>query len=299
MHNTADIDYPNMDVAHLKNWWSEHSRAHHPLSIKYLPECESTNAQLYRSPSLANTLLVTEIQTQGRGQFEREWQTHAGDLIFSLGLHLPSSKIPALSIRVGLALAHVLGHLGYAAQLKWPNDVILNNGKLAGILVQTAQSEHADMNWVVIGVGLNIVSRARNAPHKKNQSAFNPIGLAQVDAHWLAPKAGEREALLMQLVDQLLLHIDGEHALGGEFLASQWNAHDIWLNQAIVWIDPFGQQHHGIGQGIDASDTYQMDTPRGPVAIYSGQLRSALDFPAKRLHPQANSTSAPESPIQP
>jgi biotin-[acetyl-CoA-carboxylase] ligase BirA-like protein len=274
MHNNASTHYPPISLEHLKNWWSQNSRTHHPLAIKYIASCESTNSQLYRSPSHANTLLVTETQTQGRGQFEREWQTRAGDLIFSLGVRLHSSKIQALSIRVGLALAQVCAHFGYAAQLKWPNDVILNHGKLAGILVQSNPSNQDQMNWVVIGVGVNIAPRTDLSTAKNTSSAFMPVGLSQVDSQWLQPKAVMRETLIMHMVDEILLHIDGERTLSNEYLSTQWNLHDIWHHQPIVWIDPFGQKHHGIGLGIDENGTYQMDSHRGQVAIYSGQIRA-------------------------
>ena len=275
MHNSTSAHYPPISLECLKNWWSQNSRTHHPLAIKYMTTCESTNSQLYRSPSHATTLLVTETQTQGRGQFEREWQTRAGDLIFSLGVRLHSSKIPTLSVRVGLALAQVCAHFGYRIHLKWPNDVILNNGKLAGILVQSNPSTQDQMNWVVIGVGVNIAPRADLTVDKKTKPAFIPTSLSQADTQWLNPAQGAREALIMHIVDEILLHIDGERVLSNEYLATQWNQHDIWQHQAIVWIDPFGQKHHGTGLGIDANGTYQMSSRRGQVAIYSGQIRSA------------------------
>ena len=280
-HSDTEL-YPAISIDHLKSWWSAHSRTHHPLSIKYLSECESTNSQLYRSPSHANTLLVTEVQTQGRGQFEREWQTRSGDLIFSLGLRLPADKVPALSIRVGLAMAQVFNHFGYQAQLKWPNDVILNKGKLAGILVQISPISN-NANWVVIGVGINIASRKDIPLSKNNMAAFAPMGLAQVDLHWCSPKSGEREALLMQLVDTILLHVDSDDSLTPENMSQEWNAFDVWRGQDILWIDPFGQKHPGIGQGIDSDGTYQMLSPRGQVAIYSGQIRSAVEFTPSRI----------------
>ena len=91
------MPYAPLELARLKHWWSHHSAARSALAIKYVAECDSTNAQLYRSPSQHHTLLVAERQTHGRGQFERVWRSQAGDLIFSLGLSLPLDAIPALS----------------------------------------------------------------------------------------------------------------------------------------------------------------------------------------------------------
>ena len=162
------MPYAPLELARLKHWWSHHSVARSALAIKYVAECDSSNAQLYRSPSQHHTLLVAERQTHGRGQFERVWRSQAGDLIFSLGLSLALDAIPALSIRVGLALAQTCTQNGWPVQLKWPNDLIgqtaSHKGKLAGILVQTNPNNHSHesrstMRWVVIGVGLNIAPR--------------------------------------------------------------------------------------------------------------------------------------------
>ena len=233
------MPYAPLELTRMKDWWSHHSAARSALSIKYLSECDSTNAQLYRSPSQHHTLLVAETQIQGRGQFERVWRSQSGDLIFSLGLRLPIDKIPALSIRVGLALAQTLNAYGYHIQLKWPNDVIgdtgTHKGKLAGILVQTNPSEHSATRWVVIGVGLNVASRLHESMDDTTPSAFPPIGLAQLDSAWQIQHlpTGARETLLMRLVDAILLQIEAAHTLPDPQLTQHWNAYDVWQQQSV------------------------------------------------------------------
>ena len=278
--------YAPLELPRLKHWWSHHSTARSALSIKYVPECDSTNAQLYRSPSQHHTLLVAETQTHGRGQFERVWRSQSGDLIFSLGLRLPLDKIPALSIRVGLALAHVLSQSGCRVQLKWPNDVIGNTGthrgKLAGILVQTNPSEHSTMRWVVIGVGLNVASRQHERLNDIAPSAFPPIGLAQLDPTWLPQQtaAGARETLLMRLVDAILLHIESAHALPDPQLAQHWNPYDVWQQQTVQWTDngtiaESTDNRYGAAQGVDAWGAYRIRSHSGEIiTLNSGQMRA-------------------------
>lgn len=303
MKKTSKPVFHSIDLQTLKQWWTEHSRTEHALSIKYMVECDSTNAQLYASPHHTNTLLVAERQTQGRGQFEREWQSRQGDLIFSLGLSLNHAQLSALTVRVGLAIAQQLQALHQTVHIKWPNDIILSHthhqtqqpiqGKLAGILVQTQTqpntNPHDTNNWVVIGVGLNLASRhdlsrpmtkrSSAQPIAAHFSAYAPIGLAQTSTEWQAPPPGVREQLLMQLVDAILLHIDSSSNQTNQELCTQWNTFDLWRNQAIVWIDPFGQKHHGTGQGINPDGSYHMHSAQGSVHILSGQIRSASDFP--------------------
>lgn len=303
MKKTVTPVFHSIDIHTLKQWWTEHSRTEHALSIKYLAECDSTNVQLYASPHHTNTLLVAERQTQGRGQFEREWQSRQGDLIFSLGLRLTTTQLSALTVRVGLAIAQQLQALHHTVHLKWPNDIILSlthhqtqhtsQGKLAGILVQTQIQPNADTphpsNWVVVGVGLNLASRhdlsrpitkrSSAQPIAAHFSAYAPIGLAQTSTMWQAPPLGAREQLLMQLVDAILLNIDNSPHQTSQELCTQWNAFDLWHNRAIVWIDPFGQKHHGTGQGINPDGSYHMLSAQGSVHILSGHIRSASDFP--------------------
>ena len=291
------MPYAPLELARLKHWWSHHSAAHSALAIKYMAECDSSNAQLYRSPSQHHTLLVAERQTHGRGQFERVWRSHAGDLTFSIGLRLPLDKIPALSIRVGLALAQTCTRNGWPVQLKWPNDLIgqtdSHKGKLAGILVQTNPSEHSDMRWVVIGVGLNIASRLNDRLNDHSTStdlapsAFAPIGLAQIDPTWHARTLaiGARETLLMQLVDAIICAIESAHALPDASLAQRWNQYDLWQQYTVQWaengtVDESTAADYGTALGINAWGEYRIqpaiiDPAAAPiVTLNRGQIRA-------------------------
>lgn len=281
------MPYAPLELARLKDWWSHHSTARSALSIKYRAECDSTNAQLYRSPSQHHTLLVAETQIQGRGQFERVWRSQSGDLIFSLGLRLPIDKIPALSIRVGLALAQTLNAYGYHIQLKWPNDVIgdtgTHKGKLAGILVQTNPSEHSATRWVVIGVGLNVASRLHESMDDTTPSAFPPIGLAQLDSAWQIQHlpTGARETLLMRLVDAILLQIEAAHTLPDPQLTQHWNAYDVWQQQSVQWsengtVDTAMNLPYGAAQGINEWGAYRIRSAadNAIITLNSGQIRA-------------------------
>ncbi len=291
------MPYAPLELARLKHWWSHHSAAHSALAIKYMAECDSSNAQLYRSPSQHHTLLVAERQTHGRGQFERVWRSHAADLTFSIGLRLPLDKIPALSIRVGLALAQTCTRNGWPVQLKWPNDLIgqtdSHKGKLAGILVQTNPSEYSDMRWVVIGVGLNIASRLNDRLNDSSMStdlapsAFAPIGLAQIDPTWHAHTLaiGARETLLMQLVDAIICAIESAHALPDASLAQHWNQYDLWQQHTVQWaengtVDESTAADYGTALGINAWGEYRIqpaiiDPAAAPiVTLNRGQIRA-------------------------
>ncbi len=279
MHNVAQI--PSIQLSALQKWWSTHSQASLALHIKYTPQCDSTNVQLCHSPHQHNTLLVAEHQTHGRGQFERTWVSGTGDLMFSLGLLLPPSSVPALSLRVGLALAQVCAVHGWHVQLKWPNDVIATHpdtgqrGKLVGILVQNQTADDGEHAWVVIGVGVNIGTRL--LPNTSDASAFPPIGLAQLDETWIQPVSHQREDLIMQIVDTILVHIETASAAPDEQLARTWNGHDLWHGCRLIATEPSGHRHTGLGCGVNADGAYQVDINGETRSFYSAQLRPATE----------------------
>jgi BirA family transcriptional regulator, biotin operon repressor / biotin---[acetyl-CoA-carboxylase] ligase len=134
--------------------------------ITVVPETGSTNQdvlRLARSGAPAGLVLITQAQTAGRGRQGRSWQSEPGAaLMFSLlvrPLPVPPAAMGWLPLLAGVAVANaVRGVTGVQAGLKWPNDVLVGDGKLAGILAE--QSGGA----VVIGVGLNVLGRLDALP---------------------------------------------------------------------------------------------------------------------------------------
>lgn len=96
-----------------------------------------------------NTLLVVKQQTNGRGRFEREWKSD-NDLTFSI---LKNKKAP-YSIIAPLTVVLALKRFGYETSIKWPNDILYQHKKLAGILVEDIYQK--DWCYSVIGIGINL-----------------------------------------------------------------------------------------------------------------------------------------------
>ena len=101
---------------------------------------------------------VTNEQTEGRGRNGKAWESPANSNIYmSIGCHLDASQLnglAALSLACGVAVARLLYATGVKVNLKWPNDVLFNEKKLAGLLVETRISP--SKVYVVVGLGLNI-----------------------------------------------------------------------------------------------------------------------------------------------
>jgi len=107
------------------------------------------------------SIIIADEQTQGRGRLNRKWFTPKGSaLAFSLILRPTAPQRPHLSRPVGLAalsIAESYLKLGLAPRIKWPNDILLNGKKSAGILTETVWSGDS-VDSVVVGMGINILS---------------------------------------------------------------------------------------------------------------------------------------------
>jgi BirA family transcriptional regulator, biotin operon repressor / biotin---[acetyl-CoA-carboxylase] ligase len=114
------------------------------------------------------TLLLAERQTAGRGRSGREWTSEEGAGIWLTLIARPSDEdaLEVLSLRVGLAAAHALEPFALGnVRVKWPNDLMLDDGKLGGILIESRWREKR-AEWVAIGIGINCrapraIARAR------------------------------------------------------------------------------------------------------------------------------------------
>jgi BirA family biotin operon repressor/biotin-[acetyl-CoA-carboxylase] ligase len=134
--------------------------------VRYFDSVGSTNtAALAWAASAAKdlSLVIADEQTAGRGRLDRKWFTPKGAaLAFSLILRPRAEEKPFLTRMVGLAalaIADSLQTRGLVAQIKWPNDVLLNGRKVAGILVESVWSGE-EVDYLVIGIGINILKGA-------------------------------------------------------------------------------------------------------------------------------------------
>jgi BirA family transcriptional regulator, biotin operon repressor / biotin---[acetyl-CoA-carboxylase] ligase len=224
------------------------------VAVEVVAQTGSTNADLLaRAAGLAApVLLVAEHQTAGRGRAGRSWLSSPGhSLTFSLawkfggGLH----KLAGLPLAVGTALAETLGRLGQPVQLKWPNDVLKDGDKLAGILVETAHAGDGGV-WAVIGIGLNLAM-----PDELEER----IGRAVAAVPWLARM--DRDALLAALLDGLADALRLFDKAGFGAFAARWNLLHGWQGQPVAILD-----------GVDDAGRLLLDTETGRIAIVAGDV---------------------------
>jgi BirA family biotin operon repressor/biotin-[acetyl-CoA-carboxylase] ligase len=138
------------------------------LRVEVVEEAPSTNALVAergRSGAGEGLVVVAEHQTAGRGRLDRTWETPArSGLTFSVLLRptAPTHAWPWLPLLTGYAVAKALRAAGFEASVKWPNDVLLAERKVAGILVE--RIETADGPAAVVGIGLNVAMSSAELP---------------------------------------------------------------------------------------------------------------------------------------
>ena len=159
-------------------------------ALRQLEEIDSTNEEARRlaSTGMQGPLwIVADRQTKGRGRRGREWHSLAGNLYATLLLN-PASRIAQcaqLSFVAALAAADLVAQCAPLANvnLKWPNDVLLDGRKIAGILLETSGKDAGAPDWLAIGFGVNLVSYPLNAE-------FPATSLRTVNVDPPAPKDG-------------------------------------------------------------------------------------------------------------
>jgi BirA family transcriptional regulator, biotin operon repressor / biotin---[acetyl-CoA-carboxylase] ligase len=218
-------------------------------SIRTVASTGSTNADLLAAGGPEGQVLAAEMQTAGRGRAGRTWVSRPGaSLTFSVLLR-PSSVPPDargwLPLLTGVAVvAGVRAASGVAATLKWPNDVLVGDRKLAGILAEQAP----DGDVVVIGVGLNVAMKAAALP-------VSPTGLPATSL--LAEGADvAREPLLVGILRQLerwYLAFTADPDPDRSGLLARYRTDCSTLGRQVRVELPAGRVLSGTAEDVDAS----------------------------------------------
>lgn len=161
------------------------SEKHCPHWLHWLDTCPSTNTWAIDNAAHLNhgDVVFTQKQTAGRGQNGRIWHSPAGVLTASVILtQIPSAQLPQLSLAAGLAVIYAVEDLVVDChnrfRLKWPNDVLFNGRKLAGILCEA--SSFGAESRVAVGIGLNCCVEVKHEPLKA--ISHQVISLHQISA---------------------------------------------------------------------------------------------------------------------
>lgn len=231
---------------------------------------DSTNAEAQRLMASAGghrpLVCLGEQQTAGRGRRGRTWVSPYGQNIY-MTLVEPFSNgaqgLEGLSLIVGIVLADTLESSGYPeVRLKWPNDLLLEGKKLAGILIEIAGDLNSDC-VAVIGVGVNVLMRA-DAGTQIDQAWTS---LLQTSSH------GElnRNKLVATFAEKLLLAMREFRRSGFQAFIPEWEKRDGWLGQSVT-VTAGTSSSTGVHGGVNERGALRLLTAEGEVLVNGGEV---------------------------
>lgn len=230
---------------------------------------DSTNSHLMRSAAQGAahaTCVVAELQTAGRGRRGRVWQAGLGhSLAFSVlwRFDCGAGALSGLSLAVGIAMIRALHELGAVdAQLKWPNDVLSDQQKLAGILIEL-QGDMDGPSAAVIGIGLNL-----RLPEAMRRTIDQPA----TDLHQLLDEPVERDIVLAALLRHLADVLQAFERGGFEQLRDEWTAHHAYHNDTVRMLMPDGRVIEGTAEGIATDGALLVRTVDGTQRFTAGEI---------------------------
>jgi BirA family biotin operon repressor/biotin-[acetyl-CoA-carboxylase] ligase len=236
------------------------------VDVRVVPRCGSTNEILLNDKSAGAVLLAAEEQTAGRGRRGRRWHSAPGaGLTFSLArtVKRPLRELSGLSLVAGVAAVRALRTLGVArAALKWPNDLVVGDAKLGGILVETRSANGAVR--AVIGVGINCRRDSGLAVRLGRKVAFLDQFISVKD----------RNEILAETAKSLQASLDAFEAKGLEPIRKEWEAMDALAGQKLRVRLADGRVVTGLDAGLAEDGGLRLATRRGVRAVRSGRVIS-------------------------
>ena len=261
---TDDV-LPPLDVVSLRDELASPGSLWRRLDVV---ECTgSTNADLLAraaaGESLAGAVRSAERQPAGRGRSGRVWSSPRAQLTLSVGIDAGDVAPDAwgwLPLAAGVAVVDALAAVaGVEAGLKWPNDVLANGRKLAGILTEVAAAQRA----IVVGIGLNVTLRDDEVPDADVTSLLT-----------LDVETPDRASLTRVLLRELARRVEGWHAANGADagLIADYRARSVTIGSAVRAILPGGREVLGTARSIDEQGRLHIDAAGGPVAVSAGDV---------------------------
>jgi BirA family biotin operon repressor/biotin-[acetyl-CoA-carboxylase] ligase len=183
------------------------------------------------------TVVLAEEQKAGRGRLKRAWLSPAGCLTLSVVLYPEMRFLPFLVMVAALAVADTVEETGLKAEIKWPNDILINGKKVSGILIETGIRE-GEPNYVVIGIGLNV--------------NLNPVDCPEIreSATSLMAESGEKVARIPTL-QTLLVRLEYwyQALLKSEPVFASWRRRLTTLGKTVQVLAG-SVRYQGVAEGV-------------------------------------------------
>ena len=200
----------------------------------------STNDYLLRKEKNKNKdikICVAEEQTKGRGRRGKSWiSPKFKNIYFSLNSYLKKEDLSGLSIAVALSVSEVLNKINVMSLIKWPNDLLVGNKKICGILIETAKV--GELTKVVIGIGINV------------NMEYSEL----IDQEWTSIKlekkqSVDRNSIITEMINQLCITLNEFEQEEFDYFINKFTSLDLLKDKKFTLKDKPNETF--IGKGID------------------------------------------------
>ena len=200
----------------------------------------STNDYLLRKEKNKNKdikICIAEEQTKGRGRRGKSWiSPKFKNIYFSLSSYLKKEDLSGLSIAVALSVSKVLTKINVMSLIKWPNDLLVGNKKICGILIETAKV--GELTKVVIGIGINV------------NMEYSEL----IDQEWTSIKlekkqSVDRNSIITEMINQLCITLNKFEQEEFDYFLKRFTPLDLLRDKEFTLIDKPNETF--IGKGID------------------------------------------------
>lgn len=236
-----------------------------PAPIEHHERIGSTSdrlKELARDGAAAWTVVLADEQTAGRGRLGRPWSSPAGGLYLSVLLRPSGASAGLVPLAAGVAVAEALGGFGVRSHLKWPNDVLVDGRKVAGILAEASSSASA-LEWIVLGIGVNLDAAALPDSVRPIAAAL-PVGERGIG----------RDAVAAAVLQQLRVWYDALTKREAAVL-------DAWRERSVPWwgqpveVTAGERVLRGQARGLDERGALVLDLGDGSrVSVLAGEARA-------------------------
>jgi BirA family biotin operon repressor/biotin-[acetyl-CoA-carboxylase] ligase len=219
------------------------------------PSLSSTNdiaKREARKGAREGTVVVAKEQTAGRGRLKRAWLSPQGSIALSVILHPTPAQLPSLIMVASLAVVHCIEKVDLKAQIKWPNDVLVNDKKVCGILIESDVRGSA-VDYAVIGIGLNV---------NVNTADFPEISSTATS---LSQELG-KELSLEKTIRCLLVEMENLYLSlpEGDSVFREWRDRLVTLGKEVEIIS--GQaRYQGIAESVASDGSLFLRQPDGKL----------------------------------
>lgn len=252
----------------LSGWEEQLNTAFIGKNIHYYKQITSTQKlalELARKEASEGTTVIAEEQTEGRGRFDRTWYSPLGKgLYFSIVLKpkMPLQFIPQLTLLFSVALCRTIRQeTGLDAGIKWPNDIMIRDKKVAGILLES-NAEDIRVHHVIAGVGINVNFQA----HDFQDELQNVATSLRIESG----KEMDRVHLLRKFMEELEKWYFHFQKQGFKHIRMLWEALNITLDRHVT-VKSGDHLYTGIATAIDETGALILKTESGTMKCYSGE----------------------------